>query len=90
VRAGTRSVLSFCNYVDQIELMLEIFNQWRKQLRIRYLGLIEVRGVRQCCFHDLETNTNFRVPRLEQLEQTLAVHRQSPNMELRQAAHGQD
>ena len=70
--------------------MLEIFNQWRKQLRIRYLGLIEVRGVRQFCFHDLETNTNFRVPRLEHLEQTLAVHRQSPNMELRQAAHGQD
>ena len=90
MRAGTRSVLSFCNYVDQIELMLEIFNQWRKQLRIRYLGLIEVRRVRQFCFHDLETNTNFRVPRLEQLEQTLAVHRQSPNMELRQAAHGQD
>jgi len=48
--------------------MLEIFNQWRIQLRICYLGLIEVRGVRQFCFHGLETNTNFRVPRLEQLE----------------------
>ena len=70
--------------------MLEIFNQWRKQLRIRYLGLIEVRRVRQFCFHDLETNTNFRVPRLEQLEQTLAVHQQSPNMELRQAAYEQE
>ena len=69
--------------------MLEIFNR-RKQLRIHYLGLLEVRGVRQFCFHDLETNTNFHVPRLEQLEQTLAVHRQSPNMELRWAAHGQD
>jgi len=59
--------------------MLEIFNQWRKQLRIRYLGVIEVRYVRQFCFHDLETNTNFHVPRLDRLEQTLAVHRQSPN-----------
>jgi len=59
--------------------MLEIFNQWRKQLRIRYLGLIEVRGVRQFCVHDLGTNTNFHVPRLEQLEQTLAAHRQTPN-----------
>jgi len=48
--------------------MLEIFNHWRKQLRIRYLGLIEVRSIRQFCFHDLETNTNFHVPRLEQLE----------------------
>ena len=36
--------------------MLEIFNHWRKELRIRYLGLIEVRGVLQFCFHDLETN----------------------------------
>ena len=70
--------------------MLEIFNQWRKQLRICYLGLIEVRGVLQFCFHDLETNTNFRVLRPEQLEQTLAVHRQSPNMELRQAAYEQE
>ena len=60
--------------------MLEIFNYWRKE-RIRYLGLIEVRGVRQFCFHDLETNTNFHVPRLEQLEQTLAAHRQTPNNE---------
>ena len=34
--------------------MLEIFYHWRKELRIRYLGLIEVRGVRQFCFHDLE------------------------------------
>jgi hypothetical protein len=59
--------------------MLEIFNQWRKQVLIRNLGLIEVRDVRQFCFHDLETNTNFHVPRLDRLEQTLAVHRQSPN-----------
>ena len=70
--------------------MLEIFNHWRKELRIRYLGMIEVRGVLQFSFHDLETNTNFRIPRLKQLGQTLAVHRQSLNMELRQAAHGQD
>ena len=28
---------------------------------------------------EAETNTNFHVPRLKQLEQTLAVHRQSPN-----------
>ena len=59
--------------------MLEIFNHWSKHLRIRYLGLIEVRGVWQFSFHDLETNTNFHVPRLKQLEQTLAVHRQSRN-----------
>ena len=59
--------------------MLEIFNHWRKELRVRYLGLIEARGVRQFSFHDLETNTNFHVPRLDRLEQTLAVHRQSPN-----------
>ena len=59
--------------------MLEIFNRRSKQLRIHYLGLLEVRGVRQFCFHDLETNTNFHFPRLGQLEQTLAVHRQSPN-----------
>ena len=56
--------------------MLEIFYHWRKELRIRYLGLIEVRGIRQFCFHDLETNTNFHVPRLEQLQQTLVEHRQ--------------
>ena len=56
--------------------MLEIFYHWRKELRIRYLGLIEVRGIRHFCFHDLETNTNFHVPRLEQLQQTLAEHRQ--------------
>ena len=37
--------------------MLEIFNQWRKQVRSRNLGLIEVRDVRQFCFHDLETKT---------------------------------
>jgi hypothetical protein len=55
--------------------MLGIFNHWRKQLRIHYLGLIEVLGVRQFCFHDLETNTNFHVPRLEQPEQNLAEHR---------------
>jgi hypothetical protein len=64
--------------------MLEIFNHWRKDLRIRYLGLIEVRGVMQFYFHDLETNTNFHVPRAGQLRQTLAVHRQkSPNREKR-------
>jgi hypothetical protein len=70
--------------------MLEIFNRWHKELRIRYLGMVEVRGVLQFCFHDLETNTNFGVPRLKQLGQTLAVHRQSPNMELRHPAHEQD
>jgi len=57
----------------------ELFNHWRKQLRIRYLGMIEERGVLQFRFLDLETHTNFHVPHLTQLEQTLAVHRQSPN-----------
>ena len=38
----------------------------------RNLGLLEVRGVRQFCFQDLEINTKFHVPRLKQLEQTLA------------------
>ena len=70
--------------------MLEIFDRWRKQLRIRYLGLIEARGVRQFCFHDLETNTNFHVPRPEQLEQTLAVHRHRTETKMTNERSSQD
>jgi hypothetical protein len=51
------------------------FAQRLKVLRIRYQGQTKVNDVRQFYFHDLETNTNFHVRDLDDLDEALDVHR---------------